>query len=200
VFYLDESALLCRAEWVCGGYPRVHVLPLDGSICPCFTLFSISLMYSNDGNCSQSFVGQDTTAHTHLAFFPPIRYSQPKAANFRFKTELSHRDHHQCVISRKFDRREAERRLQQDGEGCRDDDREPLRNRSNDQFQFLEVTHILPHSLTSAASDNAELVGRLLLIMAALLRHCLERVEKKRFANSEYVRSRNHPSHRVPED
>ncbi|KAL4956324.1 hypothetical protein BDW69DRAFT_89938 [Aspergillus filifer] len=39
------------------------------------------------------------------------------------------RDHHQCVIFRSFDRREAERRLQQDGENCRDDNGEPLRNR-----------------------------------------------------------------------
>lgn len=95
------------------------------------------------------------------------------------------RDHHQGVISQNFDRHEAERRLQQDGEDCRDNDGEPLRNRSNDQSQFLEVAHILPHSLTSAASDNTELVGRLLLIIATLLTHCSERVEEKRSSNSE---------------
>ncbi|KAI2983394.1 unnamed protein product [Aspergillus niger] len=67
------------------------------------------------------------------------------------------RDHHRCVISRKFDRREAERRLQQNGEDCKDDDGNLLRNESSDRFQFLEVAHILPHSLTSVASDNAEL-------------------------------------------
>ncbi|OOF99307.1 hypothetical protein ASPCADRAFT_39628, partial [Aspergillus carbonarius ITEM 5010] len=67
------------------------------------------------------------------------------------------RDYHRCVISRKFDRREAERRLKQDGEDCRDDDGNLLRNETSDRFQFLEVAHILPHSLMTAVSDNTEL-------------------------------------------
>ncbi|KAI5921713.1 hypothetical protein F4810DRAFT_330693 [Camillea tinctor] len=56
------------------------------------------------------------------------------------------RDRHRCVISRKFDLAEAQRRHNPDG--ARDDDGNLLRNDSNGYPEFLEVAHILPHSLT----------------------------------------------------
>lgn len=90
-------------------------------------------------------------------------------------------------ISRSFDHREAQKRLQQDRENWRDYDGQYLRNRSKDQFQHLAIAHTLPHSLTSTASDSTELVSRLLLFITTLLRHYSERVEEKRSANPEYV-------------
>ncbi|THC87019.1 hypothetical protein EYZ11_013535 [Aspergillus tanneri] len=62
------------------------------------------------------------------------------------------------TVSRKFDRKEARKRFEQEGENCKDDDGMLLKNESNDRFQFLEVAHILPHSLTTVASGDAELV------------------------------------------
>ncbi|PTU23451.1 hypothetical protein P175DRAFT_0556093 [Aspergillus ochraceoroseus IBT 24754] len=67
------------------------------------------------------------------------------------------RDHYRCVISRNFDWREAERRFEQDGEDCKDDDGNLLRDESNNRFQFLEVAHILPHSLTAVSSGETDL-------------------------------------------
>lgn len=69
------------------------------------------------------------------------------------------RDRHRCVISRKFDRREAGKRFDQHGEDSKDDDGNLLRSESSDRFQFLEVAHILPHSLVSVASADTELVS-----------------------------------------
>lgn len=67
------------------------------------------------------------------------------------------RDRHRCVISRKFDRREAAKRFERDGEDCKDDDGKLLRSESSDRFQFLEVAHILPHSLMAVTTGDTEL-------------------------------------------
>lgn len=69
------------------------------------------------------------------------------------------RDRHRCVVSRKFDRAEARKRFAQNGEYCADDDGKLLKNESSDQFQYLEVAHILPHCLTTVASGDTDLVG-----------------------------------------
>ncbi|OAX83209.1 hypothetical protein ACJ72_02426 [Emergomyces africanus] len=66
------------------------------------------------------------------------------------------RDHHRCVVSRKFDRKEAQLRIKQDGIESKDDDGELLRNQPG-EFDYLEVAHILPHSLNSMASGSTEL-------------------------------------------
>ncbi|QSS61016.1 hypothetical protein I7I51_05823 [Histoplasma capsulatum] len=47
-------------------------------------------------------------------------------------------DHHRCVVSRKFDKSEASKRWKQNGEDCKDDDGNPLKNESSDRFQYLE--------------------------------------------------------------
>jgi hypothetical protein len=54
------------------------------------------------------------------------------------------RDRHRCVISRKFDRDEAIKRLRRDGSAAQDDERNPL---ARQPVAPLEVAHILPHSL-----------------------------------------------------
>ncbi|KKZ68030.1 hypothetical protein EMCG_06240 [[Emmonsia] crescens] len=66
------------------------------------------------------------------------------------------RDHHRCVVSQRFDRKEAQRRIKQDGNESKDDDGNLLRNEPG-EFEFLEVAHILPHSLAFMASGNTEL-------------------------------------------
>jgi hypothetical protein len=52
-----------------------------------------------------------------------------------------------------------------------DDDRNLLRMESNNRFQFLEVAHILPHSLTSVTSENTDLVRRFSIDRNYLLRY-----------------------------
>ena len=69
------------------------------------------------------------------------------------------RDRHRCVVSRKFDRAEARKRFNMDREKCADDDGRLLQDESSDQFQYLEVAHILPHCLTTVASGDLDLVG-----------------------------------------
>ncbi|KAK9561939.1 hypothetical protein V6Z79_010295 [Aspergillus fumigatus] len=89
------------------------------------------------------------------------------------------RDHHRCVISRKFDRREAEKRFEQDGEDCKDDDGKLLRDESNDRFQFLEVAHILPHSLTAVSSGETDLVCGICNFKFVLLTWLYRVIQKK---------------------
>ncbi|KAK2754368.1 hypothetical protein FQN54_007012 [Arachnomyces sp. PD_36] len=64
------------------------------------------------------------------------------------------RDRHRCVISRKFDRREAVTRFERSGANARDDDNEPLPGESIDS---LQVAHILPHCLTQIKKRETEL-------------------------------------------
>ncbi|OJD26817.1 hypothetical protein ACJ73_01784 [Blastomyces percursus] len=66
------------------------------------------------------------------------------------------RDHHRCVVTRKFDITEARRRHARD-ENCTDDDGKPLKEEQRDNFQYLEVAHILPHCLTKVASGDKDL-------------------------------------------
>ncbi|EGE08746.1 hypothetical protein TEQG_08814 [Trichophyton equinum CBS 127.97] len=67
------------------------------------------------------------------------------------------RDRHRCVVSRKFDKSEASRRWKQDGDNFKDDDGNLLKNKQNDDFQYLDVAHILPHCLTAVASQDTDL-------------------------------------------
>ncbi|BCS01847.1 HNH endonuclease signature motif containing protein [Aspergillus luchuensis] len=65
------------------------------------------------------------------------------------------RDRHRCVVTRKFDIQEAEDRLAKDGTDFKDDDRGSLLPES-DAMAFLEVAHIIPHSLMSLTSIDGE--------------------------------------------
>ena len=55
------------------------------------------------------------------------------------------RDRHRCVVSRKFDRVAARKRFAENAETCTDDDGKLLRDEASDQFQCLEVAHIIHH-------------------------------------------------------
>ncbi|KAL8282681.1 hypothetical protein RB600_005908 [Gaeumannomyces tritici] len=62
------------------------------------------------------------------------------------------RDRHRCVISRKFDTNEGQRRYRTAQAGIvRDDDGLPI---GAHDFRHLEVAHILPHSLVKAPIDS----------------------------------------------
>ncbi|OTB04374.1 hypothetical protein M426DRAFT_157598 [Hypoxylon sp. CI-4A] len=61
------------------------------------------------------------------------------------------RDHHRCVISRKFDQAVATSRFNCDGDAALDDDGDLL---SGASFDVLEVAHILPRSLVTVNSDS----------------------------------------------
>lgn len=65
------------------------------------------------------------------------------------------RDRHRCVITRRFDKKEAAERLRAAGSRgipAQDDDGNPLDNGVD--FEHLEVAHILPHSLTRTNSSS----------------------------------------------
>ncbi|KAF4979686.1 hypothetical protein FZEAL_4145 [Fusarium zealandicum] len=63
------------------------------------------------------------------------------------------RDRHRCVISRKFDKAEALKRFQHDGSKAVDQDGVPLAD-PEQRFDYLEVAHVLPHSLTQLNSSK----------------------------------------------
>ena len=54
------------------------------------------------------------------------------------------RDHHRCVISRVFDFEEARNRIRAEGQGHAKDDDGNILSRP---YGYLEVAHIIPHSL-----------------------------------------------------
>ncbi|KAL8291067.1 hypothetical protein RB597_005569 [Gaeumannomyces tritici] len=61
------------------------------------------------------------------------------------------RDRHRCVISRKFDLREASKRHKAEPREAKDDDEKLIRL---DDVEPLEVAHILPHSLVDASANS----------------------------------------------
>jgi hypothetical protein len=66
------------------------------------------------------------------------------------------RDGHRCVISHKFDIRKGKERAKRDGDNAKDDDGRLLKH-DREGAEFLEVAHILPHSLTSLAACGGDL-------------------------------------------
>lgn len=65
------------------------------------------------------------------------------------------RDHHRCVITRKFDVREIVKRTRQRPLDAKDDEGDSL---DDQPISSLEVAHMLPHSLTQTGGDS-ELVN-----------------------------------------
>ncbi|KAI0395147.1 hypothetical protein F5Y17DRAFT_424636 [Xylariaceae sp. FL0594] len=64
------------------------------------------------------------------------------------------RDRHRCVVSRKFDLLEAEKRCKRDDDNARDDDGNLFAGAPFDSLHCLEVAYILPHSLTNANAKH----------------------------------------------
>ncbi|OGM50804.1 hypothetical protein ABOM_000676 [Aspergillus bombycis] len=65
------------------------------------------------------------------------------------------RDRHRCVITRKFDAQEAESRYEKDGRNLKDDDGKSLLPEC-DTIAYLEVAHIITHSLMSLTGIEAD--------------------------------------------
>ncbi|KAI0443156.1 hypothetical protein F4803DRAFT_333530 [Xylaria telfairii] len=63
------------------------------------------------------------------------------------------RDHHRCVISHRFDRAEAQARMEKDGETSALDDDGNLLYRDKPSAP-LEVAHIIPHSLMTVDANS----------------------------------------------
>src|SRR5947208_1922750 len=65
------------------------------------------------------------------------------------------RDGHRCVIYQKFDIRDAMKRVKRDKNNAKDDDGRLLIN-EREAPEYLEVAHILPHSLMSLAAGSGD--------------------------------------------
>ncbi|OJJ50041.1 hypothetical protein ASPZODRAFT_1093094 [Penicilliopsis zonata CBS 506.65] len=63
------------------------------------------------------------------------------------------RDRHRCVITRKFDAQEAQKRYKRDRRNIKDDDGLSLLP-ERDAMAYLEVAHIIPHSLMSVTGEG----------------------------------------------
>ncbi|KAH6952309.1 hypothetical protein EDB80DRAFT_268540 [Ilyonectria destructans] len=108
---------------------------------------------------SASRTPQPSPAHSSQ---PPSRFSAlesvERLASLRRACLI--RDRHRCVISRKFDKKEARRRVAEKGyDDASDDDGHLLKDQERGSFVELEVAHILPHSLM-VRTANEDLVQR----------------------------------------
>ncbi|EDP53675.1 hypothetical protein KXV73_005715 [Aspergillus fumigatus] len=93
---------------------------------------------------------------------PALSHSRTPEATFGTPQRVSNlrqacliRDRHRCVISRKFDAEEGQGRYKRDGPNSKDDDGKSLLE-ERDNMAFLEVAHIIPHSLMSLTSEEGE--------------------------------------------
>lgn len=100
------------------------------------------------------------------------------------------RDRHRCVITRRFDLREALIRDDRDDINAKDDDGNWLRDEIEDP-EFLEVAHILPHSLLSSKDGNSQLVCSEYTCSHPIIStdQLLERPKNNRTCNSQHVPS-----------
>ncbi|QPC69473.1 hypothetical protein HYE68_000225 [Fusarium pseudograminearum] len=109
------------------------------------------------------------------------------------------RDRYRCVISRKFDAAEAERRFQKYGENNAIDQDGILLADPGQEFDYLEVAHILPHSLTRLDSSG-ELNSTKAAALAVLnmfdsgVAHLIEGVDIDRPTNALTLTLSNHMS------
>jgi hypothetical protein len=113
--------------------------------------------------CLVRAVGSKTPqpSHSLTPTVPGSARLSPTGVTYRLsnlRTKCLTRDRHRCVITRRFDRSEAESRYKLDGLEARDDDGCVLAS-EKEAPTFLEVSHIIPHSLMSiGASSNVGLV------------------------------------------
>ncbi|KAL3429313.1 hypothetical protein BDV09DRAFT_180610 [Aspergillus tetrazonus] len=65
------------------------------------------------------------------------------------------RDWYRCVVTRRFDAQEAQSRYKRDGQDVKDDDGKSLLP-ERDTMAYLEVAHIIPHSLKSLTGEGGD--------------------------------------------
>ncbi|KAF5696737.1 transposase [Fusarium mundagurra] len=94
-------------------------------------------------------------ASSRITSTRPVVGSVERVASLR--RDCLVRDRHRCVISRDFDMKEAERRIEESGyDYASDDQGQLLKEQEPGSFAELEVAHILPHSLMTT-TGNPEL-------------------------------------------
>ena len=90
---------------------------------------------------------------SRLSLSEPAIGTPQRVSNLR--QSCLQRDRHRCVVTRKFDIQEGEARFKTDGNNVKDDDENPLLPESND-MTYLEVAHIIPHSLMFLSDIEGE--------------------------------------------
>ncbi|KAF4333192.1 hypothetical protein FBEOM_13000 [Fusarium beomiforme] len=94
-------------------------------------------------------------ANSRITSTRPVVGSVERVASLR--RDCLVRDRYRCVISRDFDMKEAERRIEESGyDYASDDQGQLLKEQESGSFAELEVAHILPHSLMTS-TGNPEL-------------------------------------------
>ncbi|KAE8150581.1 hypothetical protein BDV25DRAFT_108046 [Aspergillus avenaceus] len=96
---------------------------------------------------------QPTPALSHVRTPETATGTPQRVSNLR--RDCLTRDRHRCVITRKFDAQEGQNRYKRDGQNVRDDDGKSLLP-ERDRMAYLDVAHIIPHSLMSLTSEEGE--------------------------------------------
>ncbi|KAA8648905.1 uncharacterized protein ATNIH1004_004792 [Aspergillus tanneri] len=96
---------------------------------------------------------QPTPALSHSKT-PETAIGTPQRVS-NLRRDCLRRDRHRCVVTRKFDAQEAQNRYKKDGRNVKDDDGKSLLPES-ENMAYLEVAHIMPHSLMSLTSEEGE--------------------------------------------
>lgn len=96
---------------------------------------------------------QSTPAISHSKT-PDVSIGTPQRVS-NLRRDCLRRDRHRCVVTRKFDAQEAQVRYKRDGRDVKDDDGKSLLP-ERDTMAYLEVAHIIPHSLMSLTSEEGE--------------------------------------------
>lgn len=96
---------------------------------------------------------QPTPALSHVRT-PETAIGTPQRVS-NLRRDCLNRDRHRCVITRKFDAQEGQNRYKRDGQSVKDDDGKSLLP-ERDIMAYLEVAHIIPHSLMSLTSEEGE--------------------------------------------
>jgi hypothetical protein len=136
---------------------------VDSFFLPCMCLLALHLPVTDNGLLVRASTNQ--TPQPSPAIHSAIQRAQGGGVQdlvgrpgrlSELRGECLVRDGFRCVVSRQFDRKEFLRRYQEDGTAAVDDDGNLLQNEPN--LASLEITHIVPHSLTQTEADGS-LVG-----------------------------------------
>ncbi|KAH7204868.1 uncharacterized protein BKA55DRAFT_291464 [Fusarium redolens] len=105
-------------------------------------------------------------ANSRITSTRPVVGSVERVASLR--RDCLVRDRYRRIISRDFDMKEAERRIEESGyDHASDDQGQLLKEQEPGSFAELEVAHILPHSLMTS-TGNPELVGEFPILQRKL--------------------------------
>jgi hypothetical protein len=107
-----------------------------------------SLVKASAGKTPQPTPALSRSTTSEVAIGTPKRVS-----NLRKSCLI--RDRYRCVVTRRFDAQEAQNRYKRDGQDVKDDDGKSLLP-ERDTMAYLEVAHIIPHSLKSLTGEGGD--------------------------------------------